>query len=117
MSQSDEKTIQKFEDFSYFDNLALYYLCNETPPQTLALAFLIADQKVCGSMLGVLEPKRRKYVHELMSSQNDAPMDKKNSAVEGMYIIAEGLINRNLIKKKGQFYFGSSQSKSANLNP
>jgi hypothetical protein len=114
MSHSEEKTINKFEDFSYFDNLALYYLCNETPPQTLALAFLVADQKVCGSMLGVLEPKRRKYVHELMSSQKNTPIEKMNSAVEGMFIIAEGLINRNLIQKKGQFYFGSQQSKTNN---
>ncbi|MCZ8236956.1 MAG: hypothetical protein O9346_00905 [Leptospiraceae bacterium] len=106
MSSSSDLSFEKFEEFSFFDNLALYYLCNETPPQTLALAFLIAEKKVCGSMLGVLEPKRRKYVHELMSSQQDASMEKKKAAADGMLIIADGLLSRDLIQKKGNFYFG-----------
>jgi hypothetical protein len=103
----DGSLISKFEQFSFFDNLALYYLCNETPPQTLALAFLIADPKVCGAMLGVLEPKRRKYVHELMSRQESEPEAKKISARDGMLIIADGLISRNLIEKRGNFYYGT----------
>ncbi len=39
MDENEELTLKSFEEISYFDNLALYYLCNETPPQTLALAF------------------------------------------------------------------------------
>jgi hypothetical protein len=57
-------------------------------------------------MLGVLEPKRRKYVHELMSSQQDVSMEKKKAAADGMLIIADGLLSRDLIQKKGNFYFG-----------
>lgn len=106
MSSSSDLSFEKFEVFSYFDNLALYYLCNETPPQTLALAFLIAEKKVCGAMLGVLEAKRRKYVHELMSSQQEESLDKKQAAAQGMLIIADGLLSRDLIQKKGNFYFG-----------
>ncbi|MCC5814974.1 MAG: hypothetical protein JJT78_09475 [Leptospira sp.] len=110
MSGNNEETnIHKFEDFTYFDNQALWYLCNETPPQTLALAFLGADEKVCGSMLGILDSKRRKYVHELMSQQQDADVEKKIAAAEGMFIIAEGLITRNLIRKQGRYYFGDKK--------
>lgn len=43
--EKEELTLKSFEELSFFDNLALYYLCNETPPQTLALAFLIGDKK------------------------------------------------------------------------
>ncbi len=39
MGENEELTIKSFEEISYFDNLALYYLCNETPPQSLALVF------------------------------------------------------------------------------
>ncbi|WP_206698696.1 hypothetical protein [Leptospira stimsonii] len=109
MEDKEELTVQSFEELSYFDNLALYYLCNETPPQTLALAFLIGDKKVCGSMLGVLEGKRREYVHQLMAEQQDVGAAKKQSAVQGLLIIAEGLITRKLIEKKGQFYYGTQR--------
>lgn len=106
MSDS-ESALQKLEDISYFDNLALFYLCNETPPPTLALAFLVMNEKICGSMLGVLDLKRRKYVHELMAMQEGAPLEAKESAAKGLLIIADGLISRNLIVKKGQFYYGT----------
>ncbi|TGK11632.1 hypothetical protein EHO60_04865 [Leptospira fletcheri] len=107
--ENEEQTVKSFEELSFFDNLALYYLCNETPPQTLALAFLIGDKKVCGSMLGVLEPKRRAFVHELMAKEQDAPEEKKRSAAQGLLIIAEGLLTRNLIRKQGKFYYGTER--------
>ncbi|TGK21225.1 hypothetical protein EHO61_05105 [Leptospira fluminis] len=107
--ESEDQTVKSFEELSFFDNLALYYLCNETPPQTLALAFLIGDKKVCGSMLGVLEPKRRAFVHELMAKEQDAPEEKKRSAAQGLLIIAEGLLTRNLIRKQGKFYYGTER--------
>ncbi|TGN11098.1 hypothetical protein [Leptospira ilyithenensis] len=104
-----EQILEKIEQLSYFDNLALYYLCNETPPQTLALAFLEMDKKICGSMLGVLEVKRRKYVHELMAIQQNVPLEDKKAAIDGLLLIADGLISRNLIQKKGQFFFGDKK--------
>ncbi|MCB1157612.1 MAG: hypothetical protein H7A25_06895 [Leptospiraceae bacterium] len=111
MSGGDEKILKKFEDLSYFDNRALYYLCNETPPPVLALAFLHGNEKVVGSMLGVLEPKRREYIHQLMSAGKEEPLKKKEEAVTGLLLIAEGLISRNLIQKKGQYYYGLERSK------
>ncbi|HMZ63063.1 MAG TPA: hypothetical protein PLF66_03135 [Leptospiraceae bacterium] len=101
----------KFHDLSYLDNLALFYLCNETPPSTLALAFLHGDPKVVGSMLGVLDGKRREYVHSLMAQQKNVEVEKKESAVSGLLIIAENLISRNLIEKRGNFYYGTERSK------
>lgn len=101
--------LEKFEDLTYFDNLALYYLCNETPPQTLALAFLIGNEKVVGSMLGTLSPKRREFVHQLMAKQKDISQEQKEQAVSGMLIIAENLIRRGLIQKQGHFYYGQKK--------
>ncbi|TGN17054.1 hypothetical protein [Leptospira idonii] len=108
MSDSDQ-VLEKIGQLSYFDNLALYYLCIETPPQTLALAFLQMNEKICGSMLGVLDVKRRKYVHELMAMQKDASLEDKEAAANGLLLIADGLISRNLIVKKGQFFFGTKK--------
>jgi hypothetical protein len=33
-------------------------------------------------------------------------MEKKKAAADGMLIIADGLLSRDLIQKKGNFYFG-----------
>jgi hypothetical protein len=108
MSGGDQ-ILEKIGQLSYFDNRALYYLCNETPPKTLALAFLKMDEKISGSMLGVLDLKRRKFVHELMALQKDASDDEKQAAANGLLLIADGLISRNLIEKRGQFFYGSSR--------
>lgn len=110
MSAENENSLKKFEDLTYFDNLALYYLSSETPPETLALAFLKGDTKVTGSILGVMEPKRREYVHSLMAKENSSPEKKKESAVNGLLLIAENLISRGLIEKKGHYYFGVKKS-------
>ncbi|TGK53215.1 hypothetical protein [Leptospira bouyouniensis] len=104
-----EQVLEKLSQLSYFDNLALYYLCNETPPQTLALAFLQMDEKIAGSMLGVLDLQRRKYVHELMALQKDSSEESKKAAAEGLLLIADGLISRNLISKQGQYFFGTKK--------
>lgn len=101
-----DENFSDFSELSYFDNLALYYLCNETPPDTLSLAFLAGDEKVVGPMLGVLEPKRREYVHALMAKNNDVSEAKKQQAISGLLIIAEGLLARNLLTKKGKFTYG-----------
>lgn len=112
MSASEVFHFTKFQDLTYLDNLALFYVCNETPPATLALAFLHGDPKVVGSMLGVLDGKRREYVHSLMASQKEATLEKKESAVSGLLIIAEGLLSRNLIEKRGNFYYGTEKGQT-----
>jgi hypothetical protein len=101
-----EGVIKKFEDLSYFDNLALLYVCRETPPHTLALVFLEADPKIAGSMLGLLDKKRREYVYGLMAENKELPKETKDAALHGILLIAENLISRDLIRKEGQFYFG-----------
>lgn len=98
--------LHKFEELSYFDDLGLFYLCRETPPRTLALVFLEGDPKITGSMLGILDPKRREYIHSLMSELREEPEADRKSALSGMLIIAENLILRNLVKKEGRFYYG-----------
>ncbi|MCX8000652.1 MAG: hypothetical protein N3A69_17180 [Leptospiraceae bacterium] len=100
---------EKLEDLSYLDNLALYYLCNETPPQTLALAFLVGNEKVVGSMLGVLSSKKREYIHKLMAEQKNESPEKKSKATSGLLVIAENLLKRGLIQKQGRFYYGTQK--------
>ncbi|PJZ84377.1 hypothetical protein [Leptospira harrisiae] len=104
-----EQVLEKLSQLSYFDNLALYYLCIETPPQTLALAFMQMDEKIAGSMLGVLDVQKRKYVHELMSLQKDSLEEARKAAAEGLLLIADGLISRNLISKQGNYFFGTKR--------
>lgn len=106
---SSEQYVTKLSQLSYFDNLALYYLCLETPPQTLALAFFQMDEKISGSMLGVLDVKRRKYIHELMTVQQKMSNEEKQAAAEGLLLIADGLISRNLISKQGSYFFGTKR--------
>jgi hypothetical protein len=101
-----EKGIQKFEELSYFDNLALLYVCRETPPHTLALVFLAGDAKIAGSMLGLLDKKRREYVHSLMVQNREIAEETKRDALNGILLIAENLMSRNLITREGQFFFG-----------
>ncbi len=112
MSNSDKSHFSKFQDLTYLDNLALFYLCNETPPTTLALAFLHGDPKVVGSLLGVLDGKRREYIHSLMVSGKEVDIQKKEDAVSGLLIIAENLISRNLIEKRGNFYYGTEKGQT-----
>ena len=112
MSNSDTSHFSKFQDLTYLDNLALFYLCNETPPTTLALAFLHGDPKVVGSLLGVLDGKRREYIHSLMVSGKEVDIQKKEDAVSGLLIIAENLISRNLIENRGNFYYGTEKGQT-----
>ncbi|MDX1960942.1 MAG: hypothetical protein SFU98_20395 [Leptospiraceae bacterium] len=109
----DELTVKRFQDLTYFDNLALHYLCNETPPKTLALSFLAGDEKVVGSMLGVLDPKRREFVHKLMAEFSESDEASRKAALHGVLCIAENLLLRNLIEKKGKFFFGTQKSVEA----
>jgi len=109
---NSEGVIKKFEELTYFDNLALLYVCRETPPHTLALVFLEGDPKITGSMLGVLDPKRREYIHSLMSQNKDIDPILREKARDGICLIAENLISRNLISKEGRFYFGKENSKN-----
>ena len=51
------------------------------------------------------------YVHSLMAQQKNVEVEKKESAVSGLLIIAENLISRNLIEKRGNFYYGTEKSK------
>ncbi|MCB1141022.1 MAG: hypothetical protein H7A24_02505 [Leptospiraceae bacterium] len=101
--------LKSFQELSYFDNEALFYLFRETPPQTLALAFLKGDNKVSGSILGIMDPKRRKYIHSLMSKNRNSDERDIESAISGMLLIADGLIQKGLIIKKGMYYYGVSK--------
>jgi len=67
----------EFKDLLFFDNLALYYLVQETPLNVLARAFLVMDPKLAGSILGILNVKQRELLHFAMTKENDREEEKK----------------------------------------
>ncbi len=98
--------VQKPNDLLFFDNLALYYVLQNTPPRVLSRVFLTADSRLSGSLLGILSPKQRETVHFMMTQENDGDEAKNTDARNGLCLIAEGLIARGLIKKEGRHFFG-----------
>jgi hypothetical protein len=102
-------SLSHFQELSYFDNEAIFYLLRETPIDTLSLAFLKGDQKVIGSMLGILDSQQREKIHLLMVKNKNRPEKEIESAISGLLLIADGLIQKGLIEKKGRFYYGSTK--------
>lgn len=98
--------VKKPNDLLFFDNLALLYVLQNTPPRVLARVFLSADSRLSGSLLGILSKKQRETVHAMMLQENDEDADKNRDAANGMCLIAEGLIARGLIRKDGVHFFG-----------
>jgi hypothetical protein len=98
-------------DLLFFDNLALYYVTRDTPPGVIARVFNSSDARLGGSILGVLEPKQRKLVHDMMSQENDGDERKNADAKSALAIVAEGLLQRGLIRKQGQHYYGVPSDK------
>ncbi|HMZ36813.1 MAG: hypothetical protein K1X70_08000 [Leptospirales bacterium] len=98
--------VKKPNDLLFFDNLALYYVLQNTPPRVLARVFLKADSRLSGSLLGILSPKQRETVHFMMTQENDDDAAKNLDAQNGLCLISEGLIARGLIKKQGAHFFG-----------
>jgi len=96
----------KISDLLFFDNLALYYVANETPPRVLARVFASSDPRLGGSLLGVLDPERRKILHALMAQESDGDEGKNSSAADALLIIAGGLLDRGHIERKGRFFYG-----------
>lgn len=101
----------KHQNLLFFDNLALYYVTRDTPPAVVARVFNSSDARLGGSILGVLEPQQRKLVHECMSQENDGDERKNADAKGALAIVAEGLIQRGLIRKQGQHYYGVPSDK------
>jgi flagellar motor switch protein FliG len=105
----------EFKDLLFFDNLALYYLIQETPLSVLARSFLIMDPKLAGSILGILTKKQREILHFAMAKENDHDELKNQQATESLVIIAQNLYEKGMIIKKGLFFYGKDKS-STNLN-
>ena len=98
--------VHKPNDLLFFDNLALHYVLQNTPPRVLARVFLTADSRLSGSLLGILGKKQREMVHAMMLQEKDQDAEKNQKACEGLCLIAEGLVARGLIRKEGIHFFG-----------
>lgn len=100
------KSPSQMKELLFFDNLALHYLTREIPPRVLARAFLTVDQRLSGSILGILSKDQRELLHLLMMKENDGD-DKKNSeSADGLLTMAKELVEKGLIQKKGPHYYG-----------
>ncbi len=110
--ESSKQKLRKLElkDLLFFDNLALYYLIQETPLSVLARAFLVIDPKLAGSILGILSPKQRELLHFAMSKENDGDIKKHNEAKEGLVLIAQNLYEKGMIINKGNYFYGKEKN-------
>lgn len=99
-------------DLLFFDNLALFYLVNDTPPAILARVFLRQDARIGGSLMGVMNQKQRTTVHGLMVRENDANEAKDGQALDALFITAQGLLERGHITMKGKNFYGVAREES-----
>ena len=105
MSPAPPENTLEVSDVLFFDNLALHYLVNETPPPVLARVFVSADSRIGGCLLGVMAPKQRETIHALMADSKDGDQAKNRDAAQALMIIAEDIIKRGHIQKKGPRHF------------
>ncbi|MCB1319166.1 MAG: hypothetical protein KDK34_02870 [Leptospiraceae bacterium] len=99
-------------DLLFFDNLALYYVFENTPPRVLGRAFNCTDGRLSGSLLGLMNPKQRETVHAFMIMENDDNESKNADAIQALTIIARDLLDRGFIRKQGLHYFGTPGTES-----
>lgn len=99
--------VQKVSDLLFFDNLALYYLLENTPTPVLARVFQNGNSRLAGAMLGILGPEQRKEMHGLMAQANDGDALRNQQAEEALLIIAADLLARGFVRKQGPHYFGT----------
>ncbi len=100
--------IKNINELLFFDNMALHYLAAESPPRLLARIFHAVDPRLSGSLLGVLDVKKREILHALMSEEPEPDEVKKAEALDGLRLIARGLIERGFIEKRGRHFYGSA---------
>ena len=93
-------------DILFFDNLGLFYIVRETPPNVLARVFVRADARMSGALLGLMTPEQRQAIHFLMAKENDDNEKAFEEANDAILMIAEELIGRGLVRKDGLYYFG-----------
>ncbi len=102
----------RLSDLLFFDNLALFYVVNDTPPAILARVFLREDPRLAGSLLGVMSRKQRETVHALMRREDDGDGARDAAAADALLITAAGLIERGHIQKKARAFFGTPREDS-----
>lgn len=107
MSSESIVNLTKFEDLSFFDNLALYHLGKEVPPNVIAQAMLKGEAKTSSAFLSAIETNKREEVYKFMAKEKDSDEEQKNAAISGILLIAENLISKSVIVKKGKYYFGT----------
>ena len=96
----------QINDLLFFDNLALHYVVNETPPAIFARVFLRSDSRLSGSMLGVMTGEQRKTVHELMAREDDGDKEKDTGAENALLIGVDDVLKRGHIERRGRHFYG-----------
>ncbi|MBX7059648.1 MAG: hypothetical protein K1X75_16410 [Leptospirales bacterium] len=105
-ASSSASPIQKASDLLFFDNLALYYVVERTPPEVLARVFQSGDSRLAGAMLGILTPKQREIVHQLMAANNDGDRSRNEQASQALVILAGDLLLRGFLRRDGRRFYG-----------
>ncbi|EHQ06083.1 hypothetical protein [Leptonema illini] len=100
-------------DLLSFDNLALFYLLRDTPPNVLARVFVRADARLSGALLGLMTPKQREAIHYLMAKENDGDEKLFAEANSALLILADDLMRKGLVIKEGRYYYGKPVEEKA----
>lgn len=98
-------------DLLFFDNLALFYLLRDTPPNVLARVFVRADARLSGALLGLMTPEQREAIHYLMAKENDDNEKVFAEANRALLILADDLMRKGLVIKEGRYYYGKPVEK------
>ena len=117
MANTPPQVVQRVNELLFFDNLALYYLLERVPPRVFARAFLAADGRLAGALLGLMTPKQRETVHALMVQENDGDAEKNAQACDALVITANDMHARGFIRKKGPHYFGTPRTEELGGDP
>lgn len=108
MSVQRENQKIQLKDLLFFDNLALYYLIQETPLSVLAKAFLVMDKKLANSIYSILSEKQKETLKIAISLEKKTDLNN-NKALESLPLIAQNLYEKGLIIKKGNYFFGKEK--------
>ncbi|MFN3603842.1 MAG: hypothetical protein ACK4UJ_03905 [Leptonema sp. (in: bacteria)] len=108
MDTKNQNKIQ-IKDFLFFDNLAFYYLIQETPVALMAKALKSMDRKLANSILSILTDKQKEILSLAITLEKESS-ESGQKALEGLSIIAQNLYEKGLIYKKGHYFYGKKKN-------
>lgn len=108
MPDLENLKFKSITELLFFDNLALHYIIENTPPRILARVLNVADPRLAGALLGILNLDQRKSIHQLMKVENDSNQIKNTESKYALLQIATDLYSRGIVYQTKKHFFGST---------